>query len=228
VACVGIVGGLGVGATVHYYERIAAACKARGVTPDLVITHADVDHGQGLIRAGKLDALAAYLSGFLDRMARAGAEFMVLPAVTPHIAIDRLKTRSPRPLIDIVETLGAELRARKLRRVALLGTVFTMDGSLWGQLERYAPDVEIVKPRPDEIAFAGAAYQRILDTQRADPADAEGYRRLAAELQRRDGVEAILLAGTDLALMFDETSAGFPAIDVARLHIDAIVERLAS
>lgn len=228
MACVGIVGGLGVGATVHYYERIAAACKARGVTPDLVITHADVDHGQGLIRAGKLDALAAYLSGFLDRMARAGAEFMVLPAVTPHIAIDRLKTRSPRPLIDIVETLGAELRARKLRRVALLGTVFTMDGSLWGQLERYAPDVEIVKPRPDEIAFAGAAYQRILDTQRADPADAKGYRRLAAELQRRDGVEAILLAGTDLTVMFDETSAGFPAIDVARLHIDAIVERLAS
>ncbi|MGQ3300300.1 aspartate/glutamate racemase family protein [Reyranella sp.] len=228
MACVGIVGGLGVGATVHYYERIAAACKACGVTPDLVITHADVDHGQGLIRAGKLDALAAYLSGFLDRMARAGADFMVLPAVTPHIAIDRLKTRSPRPLIDIVETLGAELRARKLRRVALLGTVFTMDGSLWGQLERYAPDVEIVKPRPDEIAFAGAAYQRILDTQRADPADAEGYRRLAAELQRRDGVEAILLAGTDLTVMFDETSAGFPAIDVARLHIDAIVERLAS
>lgn len=228
MACVGIVGGLGVGATVHYYERIAAACKARGVVPDLVITHADVDHGQGLVRAGKLDELAAYLCGFLDRMARAGAEVMVLPAVTPHIAIDRLKTRSPRPLIDIVETLGAELRARKVRRVALLGTVFTIQGSLWGQLERYAPDVEIVKPRPDEIAFAGAAYQRILDTQRADPADAEGLRRLAAELQRRDGVEAILLAGTDLALMFDETTAGFPAIDVARLHIDAIVERLAA
>lgn len=228
MVCVGIVGGLGVGATVHYYERIAAACKARGVSPDLVITHADVDLGQSLVRAGKLDELAAYLCGFLDRMARAGAEVMVLPAVTPHICIDRLKTRSPRPLIDIVETLGAELRARKLRRVALLGTVFTIEGSLWGQLERYAPDVEIAKPRPDEIAFAGAAYQRILDTQRADPADAEGLRRLAAELQRRDGVEAILLAGTDLALMFDETTAGFPAIDVARLHIDAIVERLAS
>ena len=228
MACVGIVGGLGVGATVHYYERIAAACKARGVTPDLVITHADVDHGQGLVRAGKLDELAAYLCGFLDRMARAGADFMVLPAVTPHIAIDRLKTRSARPLIDIVETLGGELRARKVRRVALLGTVFTIQGSLWGQLERYAPDVEIVKPQPDEIAFAGAAYQRILDTQRADPEDADGLRRLAAELQRRDGVETILLAGTDLALMFDETTAGFPAIDVARLHIDAIVERLAA
>ena len=116
-----------------------------------------------------------------------------------------------------------ELRARKLRRVALFGTSFTMEGGLWGLLE----DVEVVKPQPDEVAFIGQAYQRILDTQKADAGDAAGLRGIASELQRRDGVEAILLAGTDLAVMFDETTAGFPAIDVARLHIDAIVERLA-
>ncbi len=228
MACVGIIGGLSVAATVHYYERIAAACKARGVVPDLVFTHADVDFGQGLVRAGKLDELAAYLVSFLDRMARAGAEVMAIPAVTPHIAIDRVKQRTSLPIVDIVETLGAELRARKIRRVALFGTVFTIEGSLWGQLQRYAPEVEIVKPRPDEVAFAGAAYQRILDTQRSNDADAATFRDLAVELQRRDGVETILLAGTDLTVMFDETTAGFPAIDVARLHIDAIVERLAS
>ena len=70
MACVGIVGGLGVGATVHYYEKITAACKARGVVPDLVIVHADVDHGQGLVRAGKLDA-ARRLSRRLHRAAGA-------------------------------------------------------------------------------------------------------------------------------------------------------------
>jgi aspartate racemase len=106
--------------------------------------------------------------------------------------------------------------------VALFGTTFTMEGGLWGQLA----GVEIAKPRPDEIAFVGAAYQRILDTQTADAADAAALRRIAGDLARRDGVEAILLAGTDLALMFDEATAGFPCIDVARLHIDAIVERL--
>jgi aspartate racemase len=126
------------------------------------------------------------------------------------------------PLINIVDPIAAELRARKIGRVALFGTTFTMEGSLWGQLA----GTEIVKPQPDEIAFIGQAYQRILDTQKADAGDAASLRRIAADLARRDGVEAILLAGTDLALMFDETTAGFPAIDVARLHIDAIVERL--
>ena len=74
MASVGIVGGLGVGATVHYYERIAAACKARGVVPDLVIVHADVDYGQGLVRAGKLDGWFALFA----------------PAGTPQPIIDKL------------------------------------------------------------------------------------------------------------------------------------------
>ena len=63
MTCVGIVGGLGVDATVHYYERITAACKARGFVPDLAIVHADVDTGQNLIRAGRLDQLAEYIAG---------------------------------------------------------------------------------------------------------------------------------------------------------------------
>ena len=225
--CVGIVGGLGVGATLHYYERITALCRTRGIVPDLVFVHADVDHGQGLIRAGKLDALADYLAGFIERLAAAGAHVALMPAVTPHICIAELTQRTRLPLIDIVDAIGAELRARKIKRVALFGSVFTVQGSLWGQLARSAPGVEIVKPRPDEIAFIGAAYQRILDTQKADPADAAGLRALAAELQRRDGVEVVLLAGTDLTAMFDEQTAGFPTLDVARLHIDAIVEQLA-
>jgi aspartate racemase len=224
MTCVGIVGGLGVGATVHYYEKITAACKARGIVPDLVIAHADVDHGQGLVRAGKLDELADYLASFIERMARAGAEAAVMPAVTPHICIAELLKRTRVPLINIVDPIGAELSARKLKRVALFGTVFTVQGGLWGQLT----GVDIVKPQPDEIDFIGKAYQRILDTQAGNEADTAGLRRIAADLQRRDGVEAILLAGTDLAVIFDEANAGFPAIDVARLHIDAIVERLAA
>ena len=153
--------------------------------------------------------------------ARAHAELM---AVTPHICLDRLLPRIDLPLVSIFDAIGRETARRGLRRVALFGTTFTMEGSLWGRL----PGVEIVKPRPDEIAFVGRAYQRLLDSQQGDAADTAGLRALAAELQRRDGVEAILLAGTDLALIFDENTAGFPCMDVARVHIDMIVERLAA
>jgi aspartate racemase len=87
-------------------------------------------------------------------------------------------------------------------------------------------DAGIVKPEPDEMKFVGEAYQRLLDTWTPAAGDVERLRGIAAALQERDGVESILLAGTDLAVIFDEANAGFPCIDVARLHIDAIVARL--
>jgi aspartate racemase len=189
---------------------------------------ADVDYGQSLVRARKLDELAGYLASFIDRLARAGAVAAALAAVTPHICLAELRPRIRLPLINIVDAIGAELRARQLKRVALFGTLSTMEGSLWGLLESAAPEVEIIQPRPNEMALIANVYQRILDTQEADPVDAAALRRIAGELTQRDGIEAILLAGTDLAVIFTESTAGFPAIDVARLHIDAIVERLAS
>ena len=223
MACVGIIGGLGVGATLHYYEKITAACTARKIVPDLVFNHADANTGQAFVRAGRLDQLGDYLKPYIEQLATAGAEAVAIPAVTPHIAIAEIKARTKVPLVNIMETLAAELRAKKLRRVALFGTIYTMQGSLWGQVT----GVEIVKAQPDEMKFLGEAYQRLLDTRTPAPGDLERLREIAATLQKRDGVEAILLAGTDLAVIFDETNAGFPAIDVARLHIDAIVERLA-
>ena len=222
MTCVGIVGGLGVGATVHYYEKITAACKARGIVPDLVIAHADVDHGQSLVRAGRLDQLGDYLARYIEQLAAAGAKAVAIPAVTPHIAVAEIKARTKVPLINIMETLGAELRAKKLKRVALFGTIYTMQGSLWGQVT----DAEFVKPQPDEMKFLGEAYQRLLDTRVPAPGDVDRLREIAATLQKRDGVEAILLAGTDLTVIFDEANAGFPCIDVARPHLDAIVARL--
>lgn len=223
MAAVGIVGGLGVDATIHYYEKITAACKARSVVPDLIFTHADVERGQGFVRAGDLDGLAAYLARFINRMARAGAEVAVIPAVTPHVCLEQLRPLLSIPLISIVDTLSAELRARGTRRVALFGSVFTVQASLWGLLA----DVEIVKPQPDEIAFIGQAYQRILDG-RTQAADADGLRRIAANLEQRDGVELVLIAGTDLTALLSEATAGFPCLDVACPHIEAIVEALSA
>jgi len=226
MACIGIVGGLGVGATIHYYEKITAACTARGIVPELVFNHANANTGQVFVREGRLDKLGDYLAPYIEQLATAGAEAVAIPAVTPHIAIAEIMARTRVPLINIMETLGAELRAKKLKRVALFGTIYTMQGSLWGQVTPQSSGAEIVKAQPDEMEFIGKAYQRLLDTRMPAPGDVDRLREIAAALQKRDGVEAILLAGTDLTVIFDEANAGFPCIDVARPHIDAIVARL--
>ena len=61
---------------------------------------------------------------------------------------------------------------------------------------------------------------------RGSDTQAEELRKLAQTFVTRDGAQAVLIAGTDLSPVFTENNAGFPMIDCAGVHIDAIVRRL--
>src|SRR3982750_4593050 len=50
---VGLVGGLGVGAAIYYYEKLAAAFVDRGVQPGLVISHADIGRAYTMVQQGQ-------------------------------------------------------------------------------------------------------------------------------------------------------------------------------
>src|SRR6478672_8531503 len=122
----GLIGGLGPGATVHYYRGLLAAHAAQGRVARMLIAHADVDHGRPLAEAGKLDELARYLNGFIDATAAGGAEKAAIVAVTPHICTAQLTPLLKIPLIDMVSVVANEVRARGFKRIALFGTRSTV------------------------------------------------------------------------------------------------------
>lgn len=218
----GLVGGLGPNATVHYYNGLIAAHKAQGRVARMLIAHADVDRGRPLAEAGKLDELARYLNDFIDATAAGGAEMAAIVAVTPHICSAQLTPLLKIPLIDMMAVVSEEVRARGLKRVALFGTRSTVQSKMFGRL-----GVDVVMPTPDEIDFINGAYLDVV-YDRATPATIDRLRELAHTLMRRDGAEAVLLAGTDLSMVMNEDNAGFPTIDCAGAHIRAITQRLLS
>jgi aspartate racemase len=219
--CIGLIGGLGVGAAIHYYQELAKAHTARGRALNLVMIHAHMDRVRGAVEAGDKDGLASYLAALIARLKAAGAEFAVVPAVAPHIAIAELVELSPLPLVNLIEEVKREIQSRSLRRVALFGTRYAIESGLFGQLE----NIQVVKPHPDEIDYIHITYFQMVDAGAGSAAQREGLARLAHTLIARDGVEAIILAGTDLALVFDESNTDFPHIDAARVHLNVIVRR---
>jgi hypothetical protein len=76
--CLGFIGGLGVGATVHYYQELVKAHAARACVPNLVMIHAHVNRVLQHAAAGETTQLAEYLSQLIHRLARAGAELAVI------------------------------------------------------------------------------------------------------------------------------------------------------
>jgi aspartate racemase len=216
----GLIGGLGPAATVHYYNGLLAAHKAQGRVARMLIAHADVDHARPLAEANRLDELACYLNGLIERTAAGGAETAAIVAVTPHICSAQLVPLLRIPLVDMVSTVADAIRRRGLRRVALFGTRSTVESRMFGRL-----GVDVVMPQPDEIELINNSYLDVV-YDRSTPEKIDRLRELAHRLIKRDGAEAVLLAGTDLSTVMSEQTAGFPTVDCAGVHIAEITKRL--
>ena len=221
--CIGLFGGLGVGAAIHYYQKLSDAHAARSLVLDLVMVHADMARIPRAIEANDPAALAQYFNEILLRLQAAGAEFAVLPSVTSHYPLDQLREISSLPLIDIFAPLNRELAARNIRRVAAFGTRYVLETRLYGRV----PGVEFGPATPHETELIHNMYMELAWRGRGTPDQFTAFTQLAQELIRREQLDAILLAGTDLSLLFDDTNTAFPAIDCAALHIAAIADQAA-
>jgi aspartate racemase len=204
----GFIGGLGPGATVHYYKELVKV-KAG----EMLMVHADMDHVLGCVERGDRPGLAEYFARLIDRLAGGGAEVAAIPAITPHFCIRELEKISALPLVNIIEAVGNEIRARGYKRVALFGTRFVVESRMFGMLEGI--DVLV----PDQVDAIHSAY---MQTVEGGTGGRDTLKSIAQELP----VDAIVLAGTDLSLIFDDTNTDFPHVDCAKVHIQAILRDL--
>jgi aspartate racemase len=218
----GLVAGLGVGAGIFYYKALVKAHLDLGSSARLVMVHADVRRVLAHVAAQEADELAAYLAGLLRQLAAAGAEIATIPAFSPQVCASQLAAISPLPLVNLVDVISAEVERRKLRKVSLFGAPATMRRKLFGALQ----GVEVIMPTPQEVDIIGRIYTQIVEKARASEEEHSQLRTLAHTIINRDGVEAIILAGTDLALTFNPANADFPHIDGARLHAKAIMREI--
>jgi aspartate racemase len=204
----GLIGGLGPGATVHYYRELVKAQAG-----ETLIVHADMDRVLRDVGRGDRAGLAEYFARLIDRLARGGADVAAISAITPHICIRELEKISALPLVNIIEETGKDIRARGYRRVALFGTRFVVESRMYGMLD----GIEVLVP--DQVDAIHNAYMQTVE-------GGTEARDVLTKIARELPVDAVVLAGTDLSMIFDETNTDFPHVDCAAVHIRAIVREL--
>jgi aspartate racemase len=229
MAAVGLVGGLGPESTIDYYRRIleAWALEDASSAPSIVIDSLDVRRALHLV-AGDRPALTEYLLASLRRLAGAGVDFIAMTANTPHIVFDELAARSPVRLLSIVEVCADEARRRGLRRLALLGTRFTMEAGFYPEVFTRR-GVAVVTPGDADRAWVHERYVgQLLEGDFRDNTR-ERFVSLVARLRDEERIDGVILGGTELPLLLrTPLIAGLPALDTTALHVAAIVRRLRS
>lgn len=216
---IGLIGGIGVAATVVYYQRLTSVVAALGGALDLTIVHADV---HTLIRNNLDDARQEQAKAYaplLYRLRDAGCDVAAITSLGGHFCYAETEALSPLPLISAVEPLDAYFAEQGFAKVGLLGTRVVMRTGLYGQLEKTTAIA------PDDIEGIGHAYQDMAvagyctPSQRALFIDA-GQKMVDA------GADTVVLAGTDLNLAFDGQDVGYDVVDALDVHV-AELARLA-
>ena len=218
---IGLIGGIGVAATVVYYQRLTAAVEKLGGKLDLTIVHADVHELIKTNLADDRDTQAATYAKLLNRLRDAGCDCAAITSLGGHFCFDETVPLSPLPLVSAVTPLDDYFASEGLETVGLLGTRVVMRTRLYGQLAKtraIAPDdaIDLVGQTYQDMAVAGTCTPE----QRALFLD-KGRAMIDA------GAQAIVLAGTDLNLAFDGQSPGYRVIDALDVHVD-LLARLAT
>lgn len=178
-----------------------------------------------MLDRGQLNELADYLVSGIELLERAGANFGCIAANTPHLVFNEVQRRSKIPLLSIVRAACDRAKALGLKNVGLFGTGFTMRANFYPE-EFQRAGIALVRPSPSECEFIHRKYIDELLKNQFLPQTRTEILRIAQRLKDEDGVEAIVLAGTELPLLLRDSGPQIEFLDTTVIHVEAIVDEL--
>ena len=227
----GMIGGVGPESTVDYYKNLIAMYRERkpdGHYPQFVINSIDLQKGIDFLEANDLAGMADFLLEEIQKLAKAGAQFGIIAANTPHIVFDEVKSRLPIPFISIVEAAVDYAKSRGLKRLALFGTRYTMQADFYQRVFHLA-GIELIVPDSKDQDYIHEKYFGELVPGIFLPETRAGLLAIVDRMRSSAGIEGVALAGTELALILrGESHNGVASLDTGKIHCQAAVEEMLS
>ena len=176
------------------------------------------------LERGDLEGVGALMLESVEKLAKAGADFLICPDNTIHAAFAYVAPRSPLPWLHIAEVVAQEALARGYQRLALTGTQWLVDSAVYPEmLGAHGLDYR----RPDRAECA-EINRIIMDelVQGVFKDESTAYlSAVIARLKADDDCDAVILGCTELPLVLDEANSPLPILDSTRLLARAALKR---
>jgi len=224
----GLVGRMGPESTIPYYHDIVYGVKervGRDCFPNLTIESVNVFEILRLCGEQKYDELADYLFQAVTNLVQSGVDFAVLSANTHHIVFDRLQELSPISLISIVESACREAEKKNLKKIGLLGTIFTMTEDFFKQ-PFFRRNIKIVVPSDVEMEYVNRKISSELEYGIVKEKTLECFKEIIFRMQKEENIEAIILGCTELPLLLNDKVSPVPCLDTMQIHIQDIIDEI--
>lgn len=227
----GMVGGLGPESTIEYYQTIISKYQERmgsnEVLPEFFINSINMYQVFEFIEKNDLDGLAEYLIEAVQTLEKAGAEFAIISANTPHIVFDQVQKNVRIPVYSIVEETVTKAEEIGLSKIGLIGTKFTMEHDFFKK-PFTSIGKEIVVPTEPEQQYIHKKIVAELEKGVVNETTKAKYIEIVNDMVARDQIEAIILGCTELPMIIKDGDLDIPQLNTTAIHIDRIVDLMFS
>ncbi|MET8986053.1 aspartate/glutamate racemase family protein [Nonomuraea wenchangensis] len=219
---IGLIGGLSWESTVIYYQIINQRVRERlggSHSADSLIWSVDYTTVEDLIFADRWDEVSALLADAGRKLQSLGAGVLLVCSNTFSRVSDDVARAASVPVLHIADAVGAEVRARGMRRVGLLGTRFTMEQPFYrDRLAAHGFDVVVPRREQRELVHRVIFDELVRGVLRESSRDAFAW--IIADLAA-GGAEGVILGCTEIELLINEKDTPVPLLPSARLHAEA-------
>jgi len=223
---IGLIGGMSWESSIEYYRIINELTRDHfgGLhSAKCVMFSYDFDEIAGAQRRGDWDGLTDLLSSTARDLKSSGADFVLICTNTMHLLADDVQSRAGIPVLHIADATGRKINEKGLKKVALLGTRYTMESDFYRKrlTERYGLDVLI--PGDEErgivhnIIFDELCQGIIMQSSK------EKLQDIIAGLVSH-GARGIILGCTEIPLIIKQEDVNVPVFDTMQIHAEAAVE----
>ncbi|MGD9233072.1 MAG: amino acid racemase [Desulfobacterales bacterium] len=223
---IGIIGGLGPESTVDYYKEIIAAFNARYdemAYPEIIIYSVNIDEFMKFVETKNWSGLSEWLLEKISSIHRAGAQFAVIASNTPHIVFDEIKSKSPIPLLSIVEETCNKAQEMDLKNVGLMGTKLTMEADFYKK-PFISKGMSVVVPSEKEQQFIHHKLFSEIELGIFKDSTREELLAIAKRMVDEEGIDALILGCTELPLILTQSKYGIPFLNTTAIHCESIIK----
>ncbi len=186
-------------------------------------------HGRSLadytarLERGDWPGVAELMRESAEKLARAGADFLICPDNTIHNALPYLEERSPLPWLHIAEVVADEAASRGHRRLALTGTRWLVESELYPE-KLAARGLAFLRPEAVECEEIDRIIMEELVYGVFKPEAIAAFQRVIGRLKDQ-GCDAVILGCTEIPLILDDANSPLPTLDSTRLLARAALRR---
>lgn len=222
---IGIVACSAEGASLCYRTICAEGAKSLGPHghPEISMHTLPLAAYVECLNRSDLDGVGELMLASANKLAAAGAEFLICPDNTIHQALPYVLPRSPLPWLHIAEVVAEEAARRGYRKLALTGTRWLVDSEVYPE-KLAAQGLDWVRPSPAERAEIGRIIMDELVYGVFKPESVAYFQDAIAKMQAQ-GCDAVVLGCTEIPLILDDANSPLPTLDSTRLLARAALER---